>query len=629
MVRTCRFVVAILFMVSMLTAWGSATKATKTVPGVTITLNSGVQSPQFLGTSVLWYATVQNGQQGHVYDYQFVITLQGQSQLVRDFQTDNSFVWVPYTVEGTYTVTVTVRDVTNLSYIVYPPVSQQFVILPYVTSIGGSAVNPTSHPLVALFSARPPCKSGDFLLVRFTQKGSNVSSITNNVPCSTTTSTNFYIAGMLPTTQYLMHWEIVSTGISTKGPDLSFTTGPISANYPATHFTVNVPPQQHDSQYPVVLFHLLPTNLSHWPSATDLSGNVIWYFPSPLQMTRMEPGGIVFGFPDDSTFVEYDLVGNKVLQTNVARINEQLVAKGFRKLDDFNTHETRRLPNGNFLLLGSSDLVSTQYQGGTQQDPVDILGDLILVLDHNLQLVWAWDSFSHQDLSREATQGEICTHGAGGCPAFPANFSQANDWLHTNAAQLTPDGNIIISERHQDWVLKINYQNGQGDGSILWKMGPFGDFTMTNPPPTLCGDPNVFPWFTHQHDAAFQPNVSLSLGTSFFTVFDDGNLRNAECGGNQHSRGIAMLVSEKNKTVTLVTEGDLGGYSAALGSADLLIASDGIYTSYGNGALTNPPPQAATSTELDLSGKIVYQIQVDSWSYRTYRRRDLYTPTLP
>ena len=52
-------------------------------------------------------------------------------------------------------------------------------------------------------------------------------------------------------------------------------------------------------------------------------------------------------------------------------------------MNDFNTHENRRLPNGNILLLGSRDVVSTVYQGGTQQDPVDILGDMTLVRDHN------------------------------------------------------------------------------------------------------------------------------------------------------------------------------------------------------------------------------------------------------
>jgi len=124
---------------------------------------------------------------------------------------------------------------------------------------------------------------------------------------------------------------------------------------------------------------------------------------------------------------------------------------------------------------------------------------MILVLDPNMQLVWAWDSFAHQDLSREATLDDICVQNSGaGCPAFNKQFQQANDWLYSDSLQLTSDGNILISERDQDWVLKINYNNGQGDGSILWKMGPYGDFTILNPPQTPCGDPDVYPWFTHQ-----------------------------------------------------------------------------------------------------------------------------------
>jgi len=630
-VRMSRLAVAILFLLSMLAVGSSATtKALVTAkpPDVSILLTPSIDSPQFVGTSITWTATVQNGPPGHKYDYQFAVTLQGQTQIVKDFRTQNYFTWVPYTVEGTYQVTVTVRDITGLNYITYQPVSVPYVILPYVTAPGGSAVHATSHPLVALFSG-PPCQTGHSLLVRFQQAGTAGSSTTNSVPCSQN-SANWYIAGMYPSMLYTMHWEESGPNFFAQGPDLPFTTSPVSANYPPTNFTLNVPPTQHDFQYPLVLFHLLNTNAAHWPTATDLWGNVMWYYPNLLLMTRMEPGGNFFGFPDDLTFAEYDLAGNQVLQTTVQRINEQMAAKGYRLLDDFNTHETRRLPNGDILLLGSSDLVSTKYQGGTEQNPVDILGDLILVLDHNLQLKWAWDSFEHQDLNRKATQGEICMHGGGGCPRFNGNFSQANDWLHSNAAQLTSDGNIIVSERHQDWVLKVNYQNGQGDGSIIWKMGPFGDFTITNPPQTACGDPNVYPWFTHQHDAAFQAEGGVGqLGLSIFTVFDDGNLRVQQCSGG-NSRGVVLLVNEHNRTVTIETEGDLGGYSAALGSADLLPAWDGITSSYGNGALRDQDQnQESQATELDLNGKVVYQLQVDSWSYRIYRRRDLYTPTWP
>ena len=142
--------IAIVLAVGLLA--GGAAAATRP-PNVTVTLNPSVPSPAPLNTNITWTATIMGGQQGHTYDYQFSAALQGQQQIVRDFDLPNSFIWVPWTVEGTYVVTVVVRDITSQPYIIYPPVSQQYVLLPIVNSPGGSAVNTTNHPLVALFSA--------------------------------------------------------------------------------------------------------------------------------------------------------------------------------------------------------------------------------------------------------------------------------------------------------------------------------------------------------------------------------------------------------------------------------------------------------------------------------------------
>ena len=605
---------------------GVASAATRP-PAVSITLTPSMPGPAMLGSRINWIANVRGGNPGDTYDYQFSAALQGQSQIVRDFDLPNSFVWVPWTVEGTYVVSVVVRDITQQPFIVYPAVSVQYVLRPWVTAPGGSLVNPTSHPLVALFSAGP-CTIGHSLRVRFQASGSQASSITNTVACSTS-SANFLIAGMLPSTQYLMHWEeIYNNNVVNSGTDQSFSTRPLPANFPPTErITVNIPPTGHDAAFPLVLFQFIGlrgTFAYYWPTATDLSGNVIWYYPAQALVTRMEPGGNFFAM-DFTNLTEYDLAGNETLHTDVEILNEQLVAKGFLPMTSFNDHETRRLPNGDILLLGAHDETSTMYQGGTQQNPVDILGDMILVLDHNLQLKWAWDSFSHEDLARVATLNDKCYQGGGGCPYFNLNFSVANDWLHTNAAQLTSDGNIILSQRSQDWVIKVNYANGTGDGTVLWRMGPYGDFTITNPPQNGCGDPNVYPWFTHQHDAAFQTS---GASPEIFTVFDDGNLRYQQCGGGD-SRGMVLYVTEATHAVYIETAADLGQYSQALGSAQLLIDPPyPVYASFGNGLLLIPE-EAAQATETDLSGNLVYQLQANDWSYRTYREPDLYHPTLP
>lgn len=591
----------------------------------TFTLTSSRPSPQKLGTSIVWTVATQNGLPGHIYDYRFSVSLRNNTQIVRDFTVNSSFTWVPYQVEGTYTVSVVVRDITQMPYIVFPPLPVQYVILPWVSQSGASYVNSTANPLVALFSG-PPCTPGHSLRVRFQLAAGTASSTTNSVPCSQY-SANFYVAGMLPSSQYLMHWEEYGPNFAgASGSNLLFTTGPLPSNFPPLQTSVLVPATGHDAAFPVVLFQLLPgvPPAISWPIATDLKGNVIWFYPGQITMTRMGIGGTFFSMTN-TVLAGYDLAGNETVETNLAIVNEQLVQKGYPTLTSLNIHETRILPNGNLLILGARDEVSTSEQGGTPTNPVDILGDMILILDHNMQVLWVWDAFAHQDLGRSATLNDVCIHHQAGCPEFNLNFYSAHDWLHSNAVQLAPDGNILLSERSQDWILKINYQNGRGDGSIMWKMGPYGDFTILNPPNNSCGDPNVFPWFTHQHDSSYQLENGI---VPVLGVFDDGNLRVTQCTtGN--SRGAVMYVNESARTVYYAVLADLGHYSSALGSAQVLISPNSMYASFGNGAFFEGQTRIAQSIETDFTGRIVYQQQVNEWSYRTYRQQDLYTPVVP
>jgi hypothetical protein len=586
----------------------------------TVTLAPGVTSPQMLGTSVTWTATVQNPVSGHTYGYRFSATYNGISQIVQDYSPANTFTWTPYTVEGAYKFSVTARDTTSTPYTVLPTAAVPYTLLPWVTTpMAAGVVNPTVHPLVALFSA-PPCAAGDSLLVRFHPASSSVSMTTNLIPCSTT-SANFYVAGMYASTQYLMHWEEYNgTNLVHTGNDLPFTTGPLPSTFPTSAFTVNVPAQASDAAYPVLLFQVA------YPTATDLSGKVLWYFPNNtgltltnLSLPRMEPNGYFYSIPSKTLLEAYNLSGNMVLQTNLARLNEQLVAKGYPAMSQINSHEVRNLPDGNIGLLGLRDVKSTTAQGGTPAKPVTIEGDMVVVMDHNLQVVWAWDSFAHQDITRAATDGDLTAGGS-------------NDWTHTNALQGTEDGNIIISERSQDMVLKINYAKGTGDGSVIWKLGAGLDFTVANPPTQTCnattipGNPNIIPWFTHQHDAHFDFEEDASgAGFTVMTVFDDGNTRNAECTGTQNSRGMVLLLDEAARQVYIQTAADLGAYSFALGSAQLMTYGDGNLTaSFNSGIL---PGGLTQVSEVNLAGQIVYQMQTNQETYRAYRMQNLYTPT--
>ena len=227
-------------------------------------------------------------------------------------------------------------------------------------------------------------------------------------------------------------------------------------------------------------------------------------------------------------------------------------------------------------------------------------------MDSNLQVQWAWDSFKHLDINRRAVLNEICSAGKGG-PCAARKNPTAHDWLHGNSVALTPDGNLIFSARHQDLGYKIAFQNGAGDGHIIWRLGKDGNFTM------LSSDPLYnYPWFSHQHDIEYEDPSTISL-------FDDGNTRVQLMGGG-NSRGQVLHIDESNMTVSLPLNVDLGGYSAFLGSAQRL--QNGNYL-FGNGAIV--PNLDTQASEWTTSGAEVSNIHGQGTSYRLFRYRDLYS----
>ena len=338
-----------------------------------------------------------------------------------------------------------------------------------------------------------------------------------------------------------------------------------------------------------------------------MCGNVIWYIAETLQyLTRPLAGGqflaLIENHETDDTgqlMRVIDLAGNTILETNAARINEQLDALGRSRITSFH-HEARRLPNGKFLVLAGNEKILTDVQG---QGDVPVIGDMILLLNADLEVEWVWDGFDHLDNSRKAILDEKCTPRQGGCPVMRL-ATLANDWLHGNSLAVTPDGGILYSARHQDWIIKIDFANGTGSGAVLWRLGKGGDFQI------LSDDPD--PWFSHQHDASIVNGDGVLL-------FDNGNTRYAS-NTSIHSRGQILTIDESTRTARLTFNADLGGYALALGSAQQL--PNGNYH-FNAGWLPNMLSQAL---EYDSSGALLSQLEVPTAQYRSFRMIDLYTP---
>jgi hypothetical protein len=235
------------------------------------------------------------------------------------------------------------------------------------------------------------------------------------------------------------------------------------------------------------------------------------------------------------------------------------------------------------------------------------MGDLVIDLDQNFQVTWTWNAFDHLDPNRGPVLGETCAVYSYACPGSSPN---AVDWLHSNSVNSSPaDGNLVISMRHQDWVIKVRYQNGFGDGEVLWRLGPEGDFTLVN-------GSGEFPWNSHQHDAIY-------VGPNRIALYDNGNTRcRGAASGTCNSRGQIYELDEASGLAIQVLNADLGVYSDRLGSAEIL--TNGNYF-FGSGAVSWDPA-SGDATEVTPDGAISYTQRVQDQFYRSKRFKSLYTP---
>jgi arylsulfate sulfotransferase len=582
----------------------------------TVTLSSSLTSPQPVGTLITWTANASDNDPGTLM-YSFSTGAQGQSlALVRDFGYLDTFPWNPPLQEGSYQVQVIVR---NNSTGNTATASQPFVVTAIANSTNPVVISATANPLVALFSAAP-CSAPDSMLVSF-KSPAGVKQLTPLKTCNGL-SMNFYVAGMQANTKYSMTGVLVNGGreVGTTKTKTA-TTGAVGVKVPTITVTGSAPPAAANEPLLVYTF-----SAPNFPTATDLNGNVVWYY-NPYDgllglMTQPVAGGYFWIYGNGSTdpytqpLREIDVAGNTIVETNVGRINEQLVAVGRHPLTDVD-HELRTLVNGNILMIGSYDNIL----GQGVQNGADILIDDLVILNPGLQMIWSWDittcgnCATMMPTSRYAILGETCKVGQGGCPPLTPPNTVANDWLHANCAQLATDGSILMSLRHQDWVLKVDYGNGTGTGDILWRLGLDGDFT-------IIGDPNdTYPWFSHQHNAQWQ--FGEIYGETYLALFDNGNTRIVQNNNVGDSRGQLLKINQNTKTATLLYNFDTGVQSLALGTAQMLINSkgtpNGLHYEAGfvntNSGLTLSYYQTGT-----------FSLTTSAPVYRAFQMHDLYTP---
>jgi lysophospholipase L1-like esterase len=154
------------------------------------------------------------------------------------------------------------------------------------------------------------------------------------------------------------------------------------------------------------------------------------------------------------------------------------------------------------------------------------LHEQIIEIDRDGQIVWTWDSLDHLEISERrpfATSHRVWN---------------AVDWLHPNSLDLFPDGDLLVSLRNLNQLLRIDYPSGE----ILWSWGP-----------GVLG---------HQHAAKLLEDGKILL-------FDNGIYRTTDRLCDQPCRSRALEIDpETGQIVWSFESTDL--FSTGLGDADRL-----------------------------------------------------------
>jgi arylsulfate sulfotransferase len=541
---------------------------------------------------------------------QFQATLPGTSQSVT------------WSVNGTTGGDATVGMIDTTGKYTAPTNSQSIAVTITATSSGSSAsaqvyvvapgsVEPTLNPQVALYTITPPAAAN--VTIQFgptTSYGLSTwtqGSPTGGGPVGT------LVAGMLANTAYHMQATVQLPGnVTYTDMDHTFTTStPSTTGLPTITATTTA------GMTPQSGVELLdPTGVT--VMATDLAGNTLWQYtptagPIPAgdvaNPIKLLPNGhFLINYSNsslsgtNSVMQEVDLTGRVYWQMTAAQLNQELAqatCSGCNITVLGTHHDFAILPNGHLIVLASTQQV---VSGAT------VTGDVVIDLDQNRKPVWLWNEFDHLDINRRPY-------------LYP-------DWTHTNAILYSPtDGDLIISIRHQNWLVKIDYDNGVGSGDIVWHLGYQGDFTLLNADGSA--DNNATDWFFAEHGPSF--TTANTSGKFSMAVFDNGDDRGVTvvAGGTCGVAGQPACYStvpifnldETAMTATQIFNSTTPDYSFFGGNAALLKNGDVEYDEASAGG----PKAAVYEVTQTSSPQTVWQMNISGqYAYRAMRIPSLY-----
>jgi hypothetical protein len=428
---------------------------------------------------------------------------------------------------------------------------------------------------------------------------------------------NILIAGMRASSTYHMRPRLQClNGHTASGNDSTFTTGALPP-LPFPTLTVSRPnPAPGSLENPGIeeIDITAPGTPAYF---ADRDGNPIWFYdvgPANFPFVfKLLPNGhiiLMISEPTATVIRELDLAGNTIRELDTGTLGTKMQAAGFDFSPDNYTHDVTPLANGHLIVV-----TNFTRNVNIQNVSTPVLGDGLVDLDENWNPVWAWNSFDYLDVNRHLN----------GLP----------DWTHSNALVYTPsDGNLLLSMRHQSWVLKIDYNNGTGTGNVLWHLGYEGDFSLTQGGVPAFDEPSI--WFSFQH---FPSLISQNGTQTQLAIWDNGDNRVLDGNGDIcgvsggpacYSRATVFQLDESAMVADLV-------WNTLPGPGDFGVWG-GSVNQLGNGNIefdlnaANPPVGPNIASEVQevtqsSTPQVVWKMDISpitATAYRAYRVPSLY-----
>ena len=421
---------------------------------------------------------------------------------------------------------------------------------------------PATNVLSALITAH--VRATDSIALRFGIAGGPLESWTPAVT-EAGDSALVPLLGLRDLTRYDVQAVAFNDCTTTPGPMLTFTTDKLPADLPKFSASGVDPSPGY------VTFAA-----GNYGMAIDNTGRAAWYHrfangpglnfqPQPNGRYTARPPAMNAG--EIAKWVEVDPLGN-VTRTLTC-------AEGLQP----RLHDLLAESNGSYwLMCDRIQTVDLSSSGGPSQ--ARVMGTGVQHISGDGKLLFDWSAFDHIDVELQDVDGPDRT-------ANPIN------WTHGNAFDLDSDGNLLLSFRNLNEIIKINTRTG----AVMWRMGgSHNQFSFVNSP---------LPAFVRQHGVR-------SIGAGRLQLLDN-------LGDPRGSRAERYEYDEKARTVRLTgSVASSAGVIALIGGTTQSLPGGRVLVSFGNGGSVE---------EFDAAGNMTWKIDGNAgYVFRAQRIRSLYSP---